>query len=251
MASTEVKKQRKPTWKKVFKGIEAVAINSRFVIEVLPSPSFEHLSESQKSLIDTIWEQEQKRKSGRLFNGMILSAQEYSEKKLTGHFVPYKYFLAQTCDPSLKPALKILPVSLSALTIAGGSVVLAKRSSWVTQYPDHYELAPSGGVTEPAFEKETIDIKGQIIDELNEEVGIDRTLVKKIKFFALIRDFQSEAVELIADIEASPYSLQSSTGEYAQIMTIPLSELAAFVEVHRNEFVPLSLAILKLRELIR
>lgn len=251
MASTEVKKQRKSVWKKVSKGIEAIAISSRFSIEILPSPSFDALSEAKKRLIDTIWDQEQKRKGGRLFNGMILSAQEYTEKKLTGFFVPYKYFLAQACDPSLKPSLKILPVSLSGLTFAGNALVVAKRASWVTQYPEQYELAPSGGVTEPPFEKDSIDIKAQLLDELNEEVGIDRALVKKIKFFALVRDFQGDAVELVAEIEAKPFSLQSSTGEYAQIMTVPLTELQPFVETHKDQFVPLSLALLKLRELIR
>lgn len=250
MASTEVKKPKKPKWETIYADFESIPISSRYSVEIGSSPSFEGLADEKKRLVEVIWEQEQKRKGGRLFNGMILSAVEFNEKKLRGQFVPYKYFLAQTCDPSLKPDLKILPVSLSGLTMTDTSFILAKRASWVTQYPDLYELAPSGGVTELPFQETTIDLKGQLLEGLQEEVGIDRSLVKKVKFFALIRDHQADAVELIADIEAKPFSLQSSTGEYAQIMNVPIKELEAFVNLHRLEFVPLSLAILKLRKLI-
>ncbi len=250
MDSTEVKKQRVSKWQKIQKGFEAIPMSSRFALEVVSCNQFEHLSEQKSRLIDTIWEKEQRRKGGRLFNGLILSAKEFSSKKLIGTFVPYKYFLAQACDPSLKPDLKILPVSLSALTISDHSLILAKRSSWVTQYPDCYELAPSGGVTEHPFERGSIDLKMQLYEELNEEVGIERSLVKKVQFSTLIRDHEADAIELIADIEAKPYSMQSSTGEYAQIMTLPLSEVASFVAAHRTEFVPLSLAILKMKSLI-
>ncbi|MFV0341259.1 MAG: hypothetical protein ACK5MA_11655 [Parachlamydiaceae bacterium] len=250
MASTEVKKAGGKKWEKVLKHFEAIPLSPRFSISLEKSPSFEHLSASKKRLIDAIWDQEQKRKSGRLFNGMILSAKEYTEKKLTGFFVPYKYFLAQVCDPSLKPDLNILPVSLSAVTVTEDSMILAKRASWVTQYPDAYELAPSGGVTQQHLDDEAIDIKGQLLEELNEEVGIDRQLVKKLKFFSMVRDYHADAVELVAEIQVKPFSIQSSTGEYAQIMTLPISEIPAFVATYKAEFVPLSLAILKLREYI-
>lgn len=250
MASAEVKKETSKKWAKILKHFEAIPLSPRFAISLEPTPTFDHLSDSKKRLIDTIWDQEQRRKAGRLFNGMLLSAITFNEKKLTGYFVPYKYFLAQVCDPSLKPDLNILPVSLSALTVADDSIVLAKRASWVTQYPDAYELAPSGGVTQQQFDDSEIDIKGQLLEELHEEVGIDRQLVKKLKFFCMVRDHHADAVELIAEIQVKPFSYQSSTGEYAQIMTLPISEIPTFVAAHRADFVPLSLAILKLRNYI-
>ena len=180
-----------------------------------------------------------------LHEGAILSALSYDDKKLTGRFVPYKYYLAQLCDPSLKADLKIIPVSMSAVTIATHSIVLAKRAGWVAQYPDWYECAPAGGVRLPSAGRSGVDIKEQMLDELNEEIGVEREQVKAIKFMTLVRDLKLDAIELCAEIQLKPCTIFSSSAEYTQIMTVPLSEVPLFVKAHAVDFVPLSLVLLK------
>lgn len=229
---------------------QALKINSKFAIHLIPSSSYDELSAAKKRLIQTIWEQEQKRRSGKLHEGAILSAIAYDNKSLTGQFVPYKYFLAQLFDPSLKRDLKIVPVSLSGFTLVGENLIVAKRAWWVAEYPERYELAPSGGIRPPNAEQGYVDMKGQILSELEDEVGIEPSFVKSVRFFSLVRDNKSDGVELLAKIVVKPTAILSSSREYNQIITVPLTEVENFAESHAKEFVPLSLEMLRLRKLI-
>jgi hypothetical protein len=230
---------------------QILKINSKFAIHLTPSSSYDELSSSKKKLIQTIWEQEQKRRGGKLHEGAILSAIAYDNKSLTGQFVPYKYFLAQLFDPSLKRDLKIIPVSLSGITLVGDNLIVAKRAWWVAEYPDCYELAPSGGIRPPNAEQGFVDMKGQLLSELEDEVGIETSFVKTVRFFSLVRDNKSDGVELLAKIVVKPCAILSSSSEYTQILTVPLCEVESFAEAHAKEFVPLSLEMLRLRKLTK
>lgn len=231
------------------KDYQSFPITSHFAIEILEAPSFAEISDSKKRLIDTIWQKEQKRRGGKLYEGRILSALSKTHEKLTGYFVPYKYFLAQLCDPSLKPDLKIVPVSLSGLTVIGDNLIIAKRADWVAEYPEFYELAPSGGV-QPPEEGEAVDLKQQLLGELNDEICIGAKMVKGVKFFALVHDLKADSLEICAEIKVKPYAILSSSPEYQQVMSLPKSEIESFVNAHALEFVPLSVLLLKLRKLL-
>ena len=237
---------------KDFGGYSMCAINSKFSVHLQPSTSYSFLSEAKKSLIQTIWEQEQKKRDGKLHEGAILSAVSYDSKSLVGQFVPYKYYLAQRCDPSLEPDLKIVPISICGMTLIGEEIIIAKRAPWVSQYPNCYELAPSGGVRPPGRDFDSVDLKAQLLDEMREELGLDNSHVKSVKFFSLVHDREEGALELCAEIRLKPACLiLSSTPEYSQVIAIPCQELESFVKIHRNEFVPLSLILLASRNLIR
>lgn len=230
---------------------ETLSISSKFTIHLQPSTSYSELSEDKKNLIQTIWDKEQERCNGKLHEGAILSAVSYDQKSLIGQFVPYKFFLAQFCEPSLKSALKIVPVSLNGMTYVQDQLVLAKRSSWVAQCPGCYELAPSGGIRPPGINLTEVDMKVQLLDELREETGIENSLIKSVKYFALVRDNKNDAIELCAEIRLKSTGLiLSSSSEYTQVMTIPCSELKSFTKEYADHFVPLSLLLLKLKNLI-
>lgn len=231
---------------------ETISISSKFTIHLEPSTSYSDLSSAKKRLIQSIWDKEQERKEGKLHEGAILSVISFDQKSLTGQFVPYKYFLAQKCDPSLKPDLKIVPVSLSGITYLQDQLIVAKRAAWVAQFPGCYELAPSGGIRPPSGDLTEVDMKLQLLDELKEETGIDSSSIKSVKYFALIRDNKEDAIELCAEIQLRSTGLiLSSSSEYTQVMTIATSEIADFAKEYAAEFVPLSLVLLKLNHLIQ
>jgi hypothetical protein len=252
MAQSEMKISEVPVKFEKFGDYLTLAISSKFTIHLEPSISYSELSETKKNLIQRIWDMEQKRKNGKLHEGAILSAISFDDKSLTGQFVPYKYFLAQTCDPSLKADLKIVPVSLSGMTFSEeGDLIVAKRAPWVTQYPDCYELAPSGGIRLPGGDLKTVDMKIQLLDELVEETGIETSEVKSVKFFTLVHDQKEDGIELCAEIRLKSGGLiLSSSSEYPQIMTLAAEELPSFVDKQREKFVPLSLVLMKLKHLI-
>lgn len=247
MAQIEIKM----THKFPFPNHKTFSISPKFAIHLQPSTSYAELSDAKKNLIQTIWDKEQERCDGKLHEGVILSAVSFDHKSLIGQFVPYKYFLAQFCDPSLKPDLQIRPVSLNGITYLENQLILAKRSPWVAQCPGYYELAPSGGIRPPSKNLTEVDMKVQLLDELKEETGIENSSIKNVKYFALVHDLKGDGIELCAEIRLKSSGLiLSSSSEYTQVMTVPCSEIPVFTKEHEREFVPLSLLLLKLKNLI-
>lgn len=247
MAAIEMKKK----YYKSKASFESFPIAPSFSIETTPLNEPLNLKESKKRLIETIWQHEQKRRNGKLHEGYILSASSFDSKKLIGNFAPYKHFLAEYVDPSLKADLNITPVSMSAITFSGENIIIGKRADWVAEYPMRFELAPSGGINNETLDEEgNVDLKAQLIQELEDETGIPKSGVKKVKFFALIKDHLRGSIELVATIELKTITVLSSTNEYSQLISLPKEEIKGFVELHKENFVPLSLELLKLQNLI-
>ncbi|MGK5595065.1 MAG: hypothetical protein ACSNEK_06885 [Parachlamydiaceae bacterium] len=227
---------------------QTLKIKSQYRVEVVDPLEELQLSDDVEEHIERIWRNELVNRN--LFNGSLLSALAYNKDQLTGIFVPYKYFIAQLRDPSLKPILNITPVSISGMTLFEDHVIFAKRSSYVTQLPHCYELAPSGSIDNEFLEGNQINLVEQIKKELFEEVGIEPKRVKTIKFFALIYDEAVQSIDLCAEIKVLPYSLNSHSWEYSQVITIPKNELVEFTTLSEVKFVPLSLLMLEQRKLL-
>lgn len=216
-------------------------ISSNFMIQLESEET--KVSETSKGLIEAIWE----KKGSKLHEGLILSAHTYDSKGLKGQFVPYKNYYAQVQDPSLRADLKIVPVSINGITFMQDQLILGRRAPWVAQYPGRYELAPSGGIR---F-SEPIDLKSQLLEELAEETGIGNKEVKNVKFFAMIHHCNEEDIELCAEIQlGTPSLILSSSNEYTQVMAISCEEVTSFVKKFKEQFVPLSLILMKLKKLI-
>lgn len=228
---------------------QTLEIRKDFKVELAGKPRKPRLSDDKASLIERIWQSELKA-NPFLFNGQLFSAQAYDKNKLTGAFVPFKYFIAQVRKSTLKSALKIRPVGISGLTLLGDNVMIGKRAPFVTQYPNCYELAPSGSVDDECVVDHEIDLQALVKKELLEEVGIEAKRVKSIRFFILAHDKKTDLIDLCALIKVQSFVLQSRSGEYSQLMTIPKSELSYFVAQNKMHFVPLSLLLLQIKKLI-
>lgn len=228
------------------KDYQTLKIKSHFVVEVLDDHERIILSDEAHALVEKTWQEELKKRE--LYNGELLSAVSYDKEKLTGVFFPYKLFIAKIRNPSFK--IKMVPVSVSGLILHGDNVLIGQRSNRVTEFPGCYELPPSGSIGRQVLREGRIDLKEQLAIELFEEVGITPKKIKKIQFFMLAHDKEQDHIDLCAEIKISPFALQSVSGEYSQIMTIPKNELPDFVNRYSDQFVPLSIMILKLKKLI-
>lgn len=227
---------------------QTITIKNTYEVEVIDFPSKIKLSDDKLMLIDQIWQEECRKRP--LFNGQFLSALSYDGNKLIGAFLPYKFYLAQMRHPDLKAALQIIPVSVSGLTFHGDSVMIGRRGAKVTDYPDYYELSPSGSIDPKCVEEGKVSLNMQIANELFEETGINSRRVKSIRFFSLAYEKKLQQIDLLAEIKVRPFSLQPFSGEYSQLMTIPKNELKEFVKHRKEQFVPLSILMLKMKKLI-
>lgn len=227
---------------------QTLKIKSQYQIEVVNFQEEIKLSDVDKAKIDHIWLKESAERN--LFNGAFLTALSFNQVQMKATFVPYKYYIAQLKDPSLKSLLNVIPVSISGLTFIGENVVFAKRSRYVTQFHNHYELAPSGGIDQECVEENHINLSNQVKKELEEELGVKPRRVKSLKFFALIYDQKLESIDLCAEIRIHPFAMHANVMEYSQIITVPASEVAEFVKIENEQFVPLSLLLLRLKKII-
>lgn len=229
---------------------ETLAVSSRFSIHI-KHPNQDTFSHETEKWVNSIWDKEKRKRGDVLYEGKIFHALSYSSKKLVGCFIPYKYFFAQVCEPKLYHTLKIVPVSVSGLTMSRDHILIGKRASWVAQNSDRLELIPSGGIRPPEAEMDQkIHLKQQILAELSEEAHIPLSSVKSVQFFSLIKDLKNGAIELIAEISLKSKTCFSTSNEYNFVMTVPKSEIQAFAKAHLDDFVPLSLHILRLRNFL-
>lgn len=225
---------------------QTLKIKNQFEVLVVDAPEPMELSDGQKQQIELIWQEELKKRE--LFNGEILSCLSFDKERLTGEFLPYKLFIAKLRNPEMQ--IKIIPVSVSGLILHGDNIMIGRRSSLVSEFPGYYELPPSGGIGKEMLKEGRVELRSQIAKELFEEIGITPRKIRKIQFFMLAYDQKQDHIDLCAEIKITPFAMQSISGEYTQIMTIPKNEISQFVEKYLEQFVPLSILILKLKKLI-
>lgn len=209
------------------------------------------LSDRVKRLIEDIWERESVIRKGELFNGRLLSFVALENERLLGRFVEYKHYIAQLAEPSLKSILQIEPISISGICIAEGKFLVGKRSEMLTQYPGFYELVPSGGIEPSSVLEGRVNIAKQYQNELLEETGIEKTLIRQILPFALVHDLRKEAYEICASIKLEGEVLNISYmegSEYSQLLWKSKMQLKKFIRENEEKFVPFSLHLVKVHE---
>lgn len=225
---------------------QTIKISPKISLKSIPPRGF-LLSDYQKTEIDTIWRQEQGVRSTKLFNGRMFNLIELKDEEIVGEFIEYKYYLAQLRNPSYVEVLRILPVCISGITMAGDKVLIGQRSDKVMQYPEYYETVPSGGIDDSTQTHESINLTRQFEKELWEETKISVTEIKKIELFSLIFDPDNNLYELCAQIQVNYSCLKEpieSNEEYTKFQWLNKHELKSLIQISNN-FVPLSLSLLK------
>ena len=223
------------------------------VHEVSPAPAEIELDQNTVERVDDIWAREVQSRGEQLFNGSMLCFAGRDGDTLLGRFVEYKHYLAQKREPTLRDKLNITPLAVSGLICFDDLVVFGRRSSDVTAYPGFYELMPSGGLTEECRTGSTrLDYRGQILRELEDEVGLPQEVVRSIEPFALVFDPADNVYDVCMEItlDTARETLERScghTGEYRQKVLVASSELPSFLLRHAGSTVPTSLAILEAR----
>lgn len=228
---------------------ETFLLSLDFSVLFNPSHPEKKVSETVQQHIEEIWKKEIVRTRGKVFNGRFLSADHFDGKYLQGHFVDYKYYLAQTRDPTLAQELNIKPVCVCSYTVCDDCILMGKRADYVTEYQNFYELVPAGGIDPSAISGSSIDIIKQIKLELKEEAGIDASYVQSIIPTFLINYPGNMPYEICVKIELNPAvkNLQAERDdEYTELIWIHKDKMDEFVKQNHENIIPLSILILSL-----
>lgn len=225
-------------------GYQTHKIDPSFEVKVVDCSGKIELSDVENSYVDELWDAAQKHHMGKLFNGKLLNYLNFEKGKLYGKFVEYKYYIAQCADPKLKDRLKIRPIAISCLCTFKGHALVGKRSTFVTDFPDCFELVPSGGIDPTAVENGKVNLVKQALTELKEEAEIKPEDVNTCHPLALFQDLISGGFEICMHIELNTKSSFLQNGEYSQLKWMPFSQLQEFALNEKNVFVGLSLHII-------
>ncbi len=226
-------------------------------ISVTYSPINRKISNSQKKKINNIWKNEQKNRKKKLFNSKVLTLRSINKNKnsvsLLCDFTDYKNIIASRIDSSI--GLEIRQVGISGMILFEDKkikyTIFAKRSKNNTEYPDYYELVPSGNLDIfSEHKKRNLDYKSKLLEELEEESKISKSKIKNITERCIVLD----KINLVYDIgciikmdldkTSSIQNLRKSS-EYSIPKIIKIKDVPQFVKKHNTKIVPTSLGLLE------
>ena len=196
--------------------------------------------------IERLWAKEQK-KDPELYNGNFLSVIKYDSNIIYGHYVEYKHFLAHIHDADLKKALNLTFVSITGITHFKKNILIGKRSSHVSHFAGHYELAPGGGINSNYIFEGVVDYRHQLLDELEDETTLTQDHIIDFKPLLLAHDNRDKVltifVEIHLDQDAFNHIAKSSL-EYDEFHWVPEDNVKKFIG-NVGPWVPLSLELLQ------
>ena len=201
--------------------------------------------------INEVWEAEKTKREGKIFNGQVLSFVHFERGILEARVTDYRTYLAQVRLPNLYDQLKIRILAVSGLVAFGTDIIFGKRAAHVTQDAGMWELAPSGGLATDAVEE-------QFFEELNEELGLQRSMVASLRPFLFVEDTQSHVIDIGIDVKLCGSrseinrALKRRSDEYSEISWVKTSEMNQFCssERQRGGIVQTSLELLKAKKFI-
>lgn len=207
------------------------ALDPNFRIEVLPaSPA---LPPAVESRIDAIWRTAQDAQPA-LYNGRIYSLVERRPEHLAVHALEYRLLLAQRRTPELKSVLAVRPIGVTGLLTGRDGLVLGYRAKHVMADADLWEPAPAGSLAR-------LEPHEQILEELKEELGVDRSKIQPPRVLGLVEDATSSVIDIVFRIETdlSAEALHAAwqnhgSDEYAEVRVVPPAELPRFLAEHHG-----------------
>ena len=220
-------------------------------------PFSEKISVSQKKKIEKIWTSEQKNRKKKLFNSKVLSLKSIcsTSKKISisANFVDYKYIITDRHEPSI--GLKLKQIGTSGLILIDDKkdeyTLFAKRSKNNTEYPNYFELVPSGNLDDfSKINSGNLDYKSKLLDELEEEMNIKKNQVKKIFEICVIKDKNNSVYDICCIIKLGTNKNRimrnlRNTVEYTEPKFVKIKDTPRFIVRNYDKIVPTSLGLLE------
>ncbi|MGH6979756.1 MAG: hypothetical protein ACREFC_00975, partial [Stellaceae bacterium] len=170
-----------------------------------------------------------------LYNGRIYSLVEQTPKRLTAYALEYRLLVAQRRAPDLASALAVRPIGVTGLLTGPDGLVLGRRAKHVAADAGLWEPAAAGSLARP-------EPAEQILEELMEELGLDRGKVQSPLPLGLVEDATSRVIDIVFRIETdlSAAALHAAwrnrgSDEYAEIRIVPPAELPRFLAEHHGQ----------------
>jgi hypothetical protein len=216
----------------------------------------DEISEKMKHQISNFWNDFLKSKNKSIYNDQVLRFVRINQNNPVEIEVSYTDYKNIIVDREfLNSSLNISQVGVSGLIFnkngSDSQILFAKRSSTVTEYPNFYELVPSGNLDKSVLSNDgTINYTAKILQEFEEETGLSSSTIQNIIPFCFVRDNKNHVFDAccILKMNIDPKILIDSfktISEFNSPCFILLENLKSFVNKNESKIVPTSKAIIE------
>ena len=201
--------------------------------------------------VDAAWAQARGRRPS-LRDDPLLSLQSQDGATLRGHFVPYRFWIAQRADPSLTDVLHVRPLAVTGLTRVEEGWLLGKRADDTTQDPGRWELVPAGGFSLQArVPPHRLSPTVQLGLELEEELNLDPARIEGAVPRFLVEDAKDGVWDLVYELmlDVSLAEVQRAfdtrdSREVVELACVAPEDVAEYLDRMGPHVAPVSRAIL-------
>jgi hypothetical protein len=219
-------------------------------LEVRITRAMPPLAAALEARIDMLWATASARVAaggaGKLFNGRVFSIDTISPERITGHLTEYRRLVAQVEDHTLFGELGIRSLAACGVLTCSAGVVIGRRPEAAIYQPGMWQLCPAGSVDGGAARPDgTMDYRGQLQTELQEELGIAPADLGEITPLCLVEHAGSHVSDIGMAVHTtlSPDEIfaahrTSGNGEYDPLRIISIQDLSGFIRWAGNTLVP-------------
>jgi len=187
--------------------------------------------------VDAIWESEQARLGGVLFNGRVFSADIITPHFVYGHWTEYRRIVAQMRRPDLHTALAIRPVAVGGVILGPDGLLFGRRPERAVYQAGEWQLPPAGNVDPTCARAEgLLDPVGMLLVEMAEELGLPPSALRDIRPIGFAEHPNTHLLDLgmaaSTDLSAADMLALHAEGgnaEYGELVAVSLSELPRFL----------------------
>ncbi len=194
--------------------------------------------------VEVLWRTAQD-ENPELFNGRVFSADTVTADCIEGHWTEYRRVIAQIRDPRLYHELQVRPLATCGLLIGPDGVVFGRRSHRAAYQAGMWQLPPAGSVDDGAADSDRVDLRGQLLRELREELGITATDTVSTQPLCAVEHPGSRVLDLGFEVHTGLSAMQIATAhasardaEYTELRVIPLAALPAALHEMGASVVP-------------
>ncbi len=144
--------------------------------------------------VASLWIAERATRPG-LFNGRVFCADRIAPDRIDGHWTEYRRVLTQMRHPELFDRLRIRALAVNGLIECADGLVLGRRHAGAIYLPGFWQSPPAGNV-EARNGSGSIDLTGQLLAELDEELGLQPADVGDIRAVAAIEHADTHVVDV-------------------------------------------------------
>ena len=200
--------------------------------------------------IDRLWDAAQLRMAaggaGPLFNGRVFSADWITATHIGGHMTEFRRIVAQMDRPALFEALGVRPLAVCGVLRCDGGVVVGRRHRGAIYQAGMWQLPPAGSVDASALRPDgSIDLAGQLLKEMHEELGIDAAQTDTPRPLCLVEHPGSHVSDLGMAVStgldaARVLAMHRACGndEYDPLLVVAEADLEGFIVSAGSNLVP-------------